>query len=77
MRILGLILLWLGVAGFGLMTLCSGVMVREIPAFALPFGLLTAALVWACWRGIKRLNRSGAEPGPTREEPGPPDLPRL
>ncbi len=79
MRMLGLILLWLGVAGFGLMTLCSGVFVPMAPAIALPLGLLVGALTWACWQGIKRLNRPDtpeAAHAPTPDEPGPPDLPR-
>ena len=57
MRTLILVLLWLGVAGFGLMTLCSGVFVTEVPAIALPFGLVEAALAWACWSKIRSMGR--------------------
>lgn len=74
MRTFVLILLWLGVAGFGLMTLCSGVFVPMVPAIALPFGLVAGALAWACWRGARRQHRrADAEPpqGPADTDPQP------
>lgn len=57
MRTLVLVLLWLGVAGFGLMTLCSGVFLPMAPAIALPFGLIAAALGWVCWAKVRALSR--------------------
>lgn len=66
MRTLALILLWLGVAGFGLMTLCSGVFVPMVPVIAVPVGLVAALLGWLCWRGLRRL---GATPPPDAQDP--------
>lgn len=72
MRTLVLILLWFGVAGFGLMTLCSGVFVPMAPAIALPVGLVVALLTWACWRGARRLQGAAPEPA---VDPSPPEQP--
>jgi hypothetical protein len=64
MRLLALILLWLGVVGFGLMTLCSGVFLPMAPWIALPFGLLSGLFVWACLLGLRR-HRRPPEPFPS------------
>lgn len=76
MRTLALIFLWLGVAGFGLMTLCSGVFVPMAPEIAVPVGLVVALLTWACWRGTRLLQApSPPPPGPSAEPPASPPLP--
>jgi hypothetical protein len=67
MRILALALLWLGVAGFGLMTLCSGIFLPTATVIALPFGCVVGLLTWLCWRGIRRLTQSDQVP----DEPAP------
>ena len=58
MRLFALILLWLGVVGFGLMTLCSGVFLPMAPWIALPFGLLSGLFVWACILGLRHHHRN-------------------
>ena len=68
MRTLVLVFLWLGVAGFGLMTLCSGVFLAMAPAIALPFGLIAAALGWVCWAKARALSRRE----PTDQDPATP-----
>ena len=72
MRTLVLVFLWLGVAGFGLMTLCSGVFLAMAPAIALPFGLIAAALGWVCWAKARALSRR--EP-PDQDPATPPAQP--
>lgn len=69
MRIVGLILLWLGVAGFGLMTLCSGAFLSIAPEVAVPLGLVGALLAWACWRGARALRQPAVAPPPGSDEP--------
>lgn len=70
MRTLILVLLWLGVAGFGLMTLCSGVFLAMAPAIALPFGLIAFALAWACGAKIRSMGRQApADIDPTPPQP--------
>lgn len=71
MRILALVLLWLGVAGFGLMTLCSGVFVSMAPAIALPVGLVVALLTWACWKGTRLLRQQQPAEPPASTPPQP------
>ena len=74
MRLVALVLLWLGVAGFGLATLCSGAFIPVAWPIALPCGIVAGALGWACWRGIVRMRRTAA-PVPAGEplpEPPPP-----
>jgi len=77
MRTLALIFLWLGVAGFGLMTLCSGVFVPMAPEIAVPVGLVVALLTWACWRGARALQAPAPPPpaGPSAEPPAAPPQP--
>jgi hypothetical protein len=70
MRVVALILLWMGVVGFGLFTLCSG-------AFALTgeamFWLMTvagAALTWGCFAWARSLSaKSLAEDDARRRDP--------
>jgi len=61
MRLVALVLLWLGVAGFGLATLCSGAFIPVAWPIALPCGIVAGALGWACWRGIVRMRRTAAD----------------
>ncbi|MDO9314890.1 MAG: hypothetical protein Q7T97_10140 [Burkholderiaceae bacterium] len=68
MRTFVLILLWLGVGGFGLMTLCSGIFSTSVPQIALPFGLIAGGLTWACWRGVQRRQK----PPPAKDGSPPP-----
>lgn len=57
MRILILVLLWLGVTGFGLMTLCSGVFLPIAPEIALPIGLVALTLACTCGAKIWSMGR--------------------
>ena len=75
MRTLVLILLWFGVAGFGLMTLCSGVFVPMAPEIAVPVGLVVALLTWACWRGARSLQQQAPAQPPSAEPPAAPPQP--
>lgn len=74
MRLLALILLWLGVLGFGLMTLCSGVFLPMAPWIALPFGLLSGLFVWACILGLRQ-HRRRHPPFPTPPAQAPANPP--
>jgi len=80
MRILALLFLWLGVAGFGLATLCSGIFLPMMAQVALPVGLVSGALTWLCWRGVRSLRRrvpptAAAAPGsPDGAAPAPPPV---
>ncbi len=80
LRKLLLFLLMLGVAGFGVCSLCGGVMgisfLTEARASSrdaawLAFGLsaLGAALVWLCWFGIRKLWQRGQATEPPRSGP--------
>jgi len=66
-RALGIVLLALGVAGFGLCALCSGAysaMAKYDGGAFLALSLFMALLTGLCVWGIKRLNRK-PPPGPT------------
>jgi hypothetical protein len=63
-----LIVLGLGVAGFGICSLCGGVMgvgmffedkqsSREIGWLAVGLGAVGAVLAWLCWIGIRALRK--------------------
>lgn len=71
-RALVIIVLGLGVAGFGLCSLCGGVMgistlndkgrmSSDIAMTAFGFSAVGGLLTWLCWWGIKRV-RQGARP---------------
>jgi len=72
MRILVLILLWLGIAGFGLMTACSGVFVFQIWQIALPVGLVSGALTWGCVRAVMNVMRGDEQPPRATATPATP-----
>jgi hypothetical protein len=55
MRTLVLVMLWLMVGGFGLMTLCSGAFAFMAPMIALPIGLVAGGLTWICWTSLRGL----------------------
>jgi hypothetical protein len=66
-----LLVLGLGVAGFGICSLCGGVMgvgmffegkqsSRDIGWLALGLGAVGAVLAWLCWIGFRALRRKPA-----------------
>lgn len=69
-RALAIIVLGLGVAGFGLCSLCGGVMgvasltdkgrmSGDIALTAFGFSAVGALITWLCWWGMKRVRRGG------------------
>jgi hypothetical protein len=75
LRKLLLVLLMLGVAGFGLCTLCGGVMGvsmltesrasdRDYAWFAFAMAALGGVLTWLCWLGCKAVLKRGKPPEP-------------
>lgn len=61
MRALALVMLWLGVCGFGLATLCSGMWFVWGLHAAVVVGLVTGYLTWLCWKSIKDMDRDRRE----------------
>lgn len=57
MRALTLVLLWIGVCGFGLATLCSGMWFAWGLYPALLVGLVTGYLAWLCWTSIRDMDK--------------------
>jgi hypothetical protein len=70
MRVIGLILLWLGVVGFGLFTLCSGALSvigdSQFILFAvLGAGMTAGCFAWARSMSAKSLAKDQAQPQDT------------
>lgn len=86
-RGLALVLLGLGVAGFGLCSLCGGVMGlsmlsgntrdAQFASTAFVAGALGAVAAALCWWGVRKLRRKPvdaqalASPGPSADTPAP------
>jgi hypothetical protein len=78
LRGLLIVVLVVGVAGFGLCSLCGGVMgvsmlfeskpsSRDIAWLGFGFGAVGALLAWLCWRGVRALRKpadAGGAPQP-------------
>jgi len=73
MRTLMLIFLWLGVVGFGLVTLCGGVFAPSAPEIAVPIGVVAGTLAWGCWKLAHRQNHTA--PDANAASPTPPERP--
>jgi hypothetical protein len=72
LRGLLIVVLVVGVAGFGLCSLCGGVMgvsmlfeakqsSRDIAWLGFGFGAVGAVLAWLCWRGVRTLRKPADE----------------
>lgn len=56
MRVIGLILLWMGVVGFGLFTLCSGALLVTGESWFMLAMLVGGALTWGCFAWARSLS---------------------
>lgn len=77
MRFVLLEFLWLAVGGFGLMTLCSGFYVVDIPVIAIPFGAVTGLCAFGVFKVIQSVQSENQVPQhesvePDSEAPTPP-----
>jgi hypothetical protein len=77
-----LVVLALGVAGFGVCSLCGGVFgvaslfeskpsARELAWIGFGFAVVAGVLAWVCWLGFRGLRKAMRSPPPGSETPGP------
>ncbi len=78
-RALLIIVLGMGVAGFGLCSLCSGIygLSNKSAREFLGLSLLTAVLTVLCWVGVRKVHRRMVKPAdaPTQKPAGLPPAP--